>query len=65
MEPLSTGWQRLERGFPESRLPLGHASPHHAPASSKGSQSLRACSLWECAETKTRRARTKAGTLGS
>lgn len=43
-EPLGRGWQGPQRGFPASGLPLGHASPHHTPASSKQSQSPRTCS---------------------
>lgn len=44
--------QGLERGFPDPRPPLGHASsPCQAPTSSKWSQSPRVCSPWESAET--------------
>ena len=57
----SAGWQGLERGFSESGLPLAHASPHHAPAGSKWSQSQRVCSAEESAEMGARRARTRLG----
>lgn len=60
----SVSWQGLERSFPRSRLPLDHASPHHAPASSKWSQSHRVCSLEESVEMEAWRARMKTGTPG-
>lgn len=56
---LTMGRQGLERGFPEPGLPLGHASPRHALAGSKWSQSHRACSPWEADEMEVWRARTR------
>ena len=61
-EPLGRGWQGPQRGFPASGLPLGHASPHHTPASSKQSQDLLPGAS---AKTETWKVKIKAGTLGS
>ena len=62
MEPRC-GLARAEEGFPESGLPLGHASlPLSPPAGSTWSQSQRVCSPGESAEMGAWRARTKART---
>lgn len=42
---LRVGRQGLEEGFPDPRLPLGHASPCQAPSSSKWSQSHRVLTM--------------------